>query len=61
MLSYTLEKIPIAMSIAVSLIAVIERNAKKVALFNLQATLPRCDQQKEKLVYWYLLLNGQEA
>ena len=35
MLSYTLEKIPIAMSMAVSLIAVIERNTKKVALFNL--------------------------
>ena len=29
MLSYTLEKIPIAMSMAVSLIAVMERNAKK--------------------------------
>ena len=56
MLSYTLEKIPIAMSMAVSLLAVIERNAKTVALINLQATIPRCDQQaKKKLVYWYLL------
>ena len=60
MLSYTLEKIPIAMSMAVSLIAAMERNAKKVALFNLQATLPRST-GKEKLVYWYLVLNGQDA
>ena len=51
MLSYTLEKRPIAMSIAVSLIAVIERNAKKVALFNLLATLPRCDQQTQKSLF----------
>ena len=51
MLSYTLEKIPIAMSMAVSLIAVMERNAKKVALFNLQATLPRCDQQTNKSLF----------
>ena len=61
MLSYTLEKIPIAVSMAVSLIDVMERNAKKVAFFNLQATLPTCDEQKEKLVYWHLVLNGQEA
>ena len=36
MLSYTLEKIPIAMSMAVSLIASIKRNANKVALFHVK-------------------------
>ena len=36
---------------AVSLIAVIGRSAKKVALFNLQATLPRCDPQTKKSLF----------
>ena len=36
---------------AVSLIAVIERNAKKVALINLPATFPRCDQQTKKNLF----------
>ena len=36
---------------AVSLIAVIERNARKVALINLLATLPRCDQQTKKSLF----------
>ena len=36
---------------AVSLIAVIERNARKVALINLVATLPRCDQQTKKSLF----------
>ena len=55
MLSYTLEKIPIAMSMAVSLIAVMERNAKKVALFNLQATPPTCDQETKKSLFTGIL------
>ena len=36
---------------AVSLIAVIERSAKTVALINLPATLPRCDQQTKKSLF----------
>ena len=51
MLSYTLEKIPIAVSMAASLMAVMERSAKTVALFNLQATLPTCDQQIKKSLF----------
>ena len=55
MLSYTPEKIPIAISMAVSRMAVIERNATKVALFNLQATLPRCRQQTKKSLFTGIL------
>ena len=51
MLSYTPEKIPIAVSMSVSFIAVIERNAKKEDLFNLQATLPRRDQETTKSLF----------
>ena len=50
MLSYTLEEIPIAMSMAVSLIAVIERDAKSSSLQS-QATLLTCDQQTKKSLF----------
>ena len=62
MLSYTLERIPIAMSMAVSLTAVIERNTKdRQAVFNRQATLPSSDQQTESclLVFFSKRARGQ--
>ena len=61
MLPYTLEEIPITMPGAVSLIAVIERNAKNSSLQSSIDTPWMWSTDKEKLVYWYLLLNGQEA